>query len=86
MLPGETDPSTHFMESSDRMVYPRIIRNEKGELINLGDSARDYAVQNKTYIEFPTDEEAQWFAENYKKGTNVLSRFNKPKIKLRIKR
>ena len=84
-IEGEPGRSTHLMESSDGMVYPRVIRNEKGQLVHLGDAARDYAIRNRAYIQFPTDEDAQWFAENYKKGTNVLSGF-KPKVKIRIKK
>jgi hypothetical protein len=72
VLKGQTDPSTHFMESSDGKVYPTIVRTPEGKLQYLGDKARDYAIKTKTYIEFPSDKDATWFGENYKKGTNVL--------------
>jgi hypothetical protein len=46
-----------------------------GKLQYLGDRARDYADSTKTYIQFPSDKEAKWFSENYKKGTGVLKGF-----------
>jgi hypothetical protein len=74
-LPGEKNPSTHYMESSDNLVYPTIIQTDDGKLKYLGDKARDYAIKNKTYIEFPTEQEAIEFGKNYKTGTGVLSTF-----------
>ena len=83
-LQGQTSPSTHFMESGDGRVYPTIIRNAQGKLEYLGDKAWDYADKTKTYIQFPSDKEAQWFAENYKTGTGVLPDFKKKSVKLRV--
>jgi hypothetical protein len=71
-IPGQQGRSTHFMESGDGRVYPTIVPNKKGKLKYLGDKAYDYADSTKSYIQFPSDKEAQWFAENYKKGTGVL--------------
>jgi hypothetical protein len=75
MLPGESNPSTHFMESSDNLVYPTIIQNGEGKLEYLGKGARDYAIKNKTFIEFPTENDAIQFGKNYKSGTGVLKGF-----------
>jgi hypothetical protein len=75
MLPGESNPSTHFMESSDNLVYPTIIQNGEGKLEYLGKGARDYAIKNKTFIEFPTENDAIQFGKNYKSGTGVLKKF-----------
>jgi lysozyme len=76
MIPGEDEPSTHFMESSaddtGGIVYPTVIQHEDGTLEYLGDKARDHAIKTKTYIKFPTDAEAQQFGKEYKKGTGVL--------------
>lgn len=72
MLPGQTDPSTHFMESGDGRVYPTVVQMPDGSLQYLGDKAYDYADSTKSYIQFPDDKAAQWFGKNYKKGTNVL--------------
>lgn len=76
-LEGQSQPSTHFMESSDNLVYPTIVRKDDGKLEYLGKNARDYAIKTKTFIEFPSEEQATWFGENYKQGTNVLSDFKK---------
>jgi hypothetical protein len=75
MLPGQSNPSTHFMESSDNLVYPTIIQNGDGKLEYLGKGARDYAIKNKTFIEFPTENDAIQFGKNYKSGTGVLKGF-----------
>lgn len=75
MVPGQKHPSTHLMNSSDNLVYPSIV-NENGKLSYKNDDnnweAADYAVKNKEYIKFKTPEQANWFASNYKVGTNVL--------------
>jgi len=65
-LEGQTDPSTHFMESGDSMVYPLVVEGDDGNLMFDRQEGRSQG------IEFPTDEIAQWFAENYKDGTDVL--------------
>ena len=78
-IPGQEFPSTHFMESSDGKVYPTVAKY-KGKLTYLpsvGVDPREYAEQTKTYIQFPDDEKASWFGENYKQGTNVLKKSKK---------
>ena len=65
-LEGQTDPSTHFMESGDSMVYPLVVEGDDGNLMFDRQEGRSQG------IKFPTDEIAQWFAENYKDGTDVL--------------
>lgn len=77
VLPGQEYPSTHYMESSDNLVYPTIIRNADGKLEYLGNKARDYAIKTNTAIKFDTEEDAAWFGENYKQGTDVLKEFKK---------
>jgi hypothetical protein len=74
MLPGQKDPSTHFMESGDGRVYPTVVEMPDGKLKHLGDKAFDYADSTNTFIEFPTDSIATWFGKNYKKGTGVLKK------------
>lgn len=63
--------STHRMASGDRMVYPTIIQNPDGSLRQLTDQqAYQYAMKTGEYIQFPTEADARWFAENgYKQGT-----------------
>jgi len=75
-LPGESHPSTHYMENADNFVYPTIIQNEDGKLEYLGNKAYDYAMKTNTAIKFKTPEEAEYFAKNYKKGKGVLKKFN----------
>ena len=75
ILPGQKYPSTHYMESSDNLVYPTIVRKDDGKLEYLGKNARDYAIKTNTAIKFDTEEDATWFGENYKNGTNVLKEF-----------
>ncbi len=74
-LPGEKFPSTHLMESADDIVYPTIIQKPDGTLEYLGDKAYDYAIQSGEYIKLDNERQARRFAENYKKGTNVLKEF-----------
>ena len=71
-IPGQKGRSTHFMESADGRVYPTVVRMPDGKLKYLGKDAYDHADKTKTYIQFPSDKEAQWFGENYKKGKGVL--------------
>ena len=70
-IPGQKGTSTHFMESGDGRVYPTVV-NKNGKLEYLGDKSYDYADSTKTFIQFPNDEQAQWFGENYKQGKGVL--------------
>ena len=74
MLPGQKDPSTHFMESGDGRVYPTVVEMPNGKLKHLGDKAYDYADSTNTFIQFPDDSAAQWFGKNYKQGTGVLKK------------
>ena len=74
-IPGQKGRSTHFMESGDGRVYPTVVKTPSGELKYLGKDAYNYADSTKTYIQFPSDKEAQWFGKNYKKGKGVLSSF-----------
>ena len=69
-LEGQTNPSTHFMESGDGYVYPRVMEGADGQLKEV--SREEGRSQG---IKFPNDEIAQWFAKNYKKGTNVLKEY-----------
>ncbi len=69
-LEGQTKPSTHFMESGDGYVYPRVIEGADGQLKEV--SREEGRSQG---IKFPNDKIAQWFAKNYKKGTNVLKEY-----------
>jgi len=71
--PGQT--STHLMayDPGTRRVYPEVV-NVNGKLQYMpGDQGWNYADDTKQFIEFPTAEQAGWYANNgYKKGTNVL--------------
>lgn len=77
--PGQR--STHLMsyDPESKRVYPEVV-NINGKLQYLpGDRAWDYADQTGEFIQFPTSEQAEWFANStspasgYKMGTNVLS-------------
>jgi hypothetical protein len=71
-IPGQRGRSTHFMESGDGRVYPTVVQMPNGSLKYLGKDAFNYADSTKSYIQFPSDTEATWFGNNYKKGTGVL--------------
>lgn len=72
-IPGKRGRATHYMESADNRVYPTVVRRlPNSNLEYLGNNAYDYADSTKSFIRFPSDAEAKWFAENYKKGTAVL--------------
>lgn len=61
------------MESADGKVYPRVDRDPKTKkLVNMGDTSYRYHMRTGNYIQLKDDKEAQWFGENYKKGTGVL--------------
>ena len=62
--------STHLMASADNLSFPTIIQESNGKLVQLPiDSAYNYAIKNKQFIEFPSENDAAWFSENgYKKG------------------
>lgn len=74
-IKGQKSRATHFMESGDNRVYPTIVRMPDGRLKYLGRDAYDYADSTNTFIQFPTEQDAQWFGRNYKKGRNVLKEF-----------
>ena len=81
-IPGEHGRSTHFMESGDGRAYPTVVQKTNGQLQYLNqydqDAARNYANRTGQYIQFPNDEQAQWYANSpditkgYKMGTGVL--------------
>ena len=63
--------STHLMASSDNIVFPMIVQKANGKLEKFSNwkDAYDYAIKNNEFIEMPTEQDAQWFAENgYKKA------------------
>jgi len=76
-ISGQPGPSTHFMESADGKVYPTVVQMPDGQLQYLGDDAYEYAMQTGEYIQFKNDRQAQRFAKNYKKGTDVLKEYGK---------
>ena len=64
---GETRPSSHFMFQYDNKVAPAVVDTGGAKLTPFDlDRAMSYADSTGEYIEFPTPEEASWFAENYK--------------------
>ena len=86
MIQGQDAPSTHFMESSDGMVYPTVVQTPDGGIRFMGkylgkdkngrpmyntDEAYKYAKSSGNYIKFNNDEDAQYFSENYKKSKHV---------------
>ena len=85
-IPGEPGRSTHFMsyDPGSRRAYPTVV-NINGRLTYLPDEdqAWNYADNTGEYIEFPTPEQAKWYASSkdnksgYKMGTGVLG--NNPK-------
>ena len=86
MIQGQTDPSTHFMESADGMVYPTVVNhpteglrfmgvckgvNDEGRPMYNTDEAYNYAKKTGNFIRFNNDADAQFFAENYKDSKHV---------------
>jgi hypothetical protein len=62
--------STHSMMSADRSVFPTVVQLPDGSMKRLEpEDAINYALKTGEYIKFPTEAEAQKFAENgYKMG------------------
>ena len=62
--------STHVLGSADNIVFPEIM-DVNGKLIDNRSmpwqSAMRYAIKNNDYIEFPTEGDARYFGEPYKK-------------------
>ena len=62
--------STHVLGSADNMVFPAI-QDVNGELKDYRglpwQRTLDNAIQNKDYIKFPTEGDARYFGEHYKK-------------------
>lgn len=64
--------STHEMEQSDNIVYPRDVLMKGSDTLQhlSSNQAYDYALKNKEYIKFKTEDQALWYAANgYKQGT-----------------
>lgn len=63
--------STHLMGQMDNFAFPTIIQDSNGKLVKMSmQDAYNYAIKNKQYIQFPSEQDAEWFADNgYKKGT-----------------
>jgi hypothetical protein len=80
IIPGQKGPSTHFMESSDNIVYPTVVQMSDGTLQYLGDGAYNHAIQTGEYIKLPNEKQAKIFGESYKKGTGVLKDFQKSEM------
>lgn len=78
---GEGFISTHLMshdyldfpKSKEAIVYPTIIYDKKTKQLKMlpQQEAYKYAIENNEYIKFPTLQDAGWFSENYKRGTNL---------------
>lgn len=72
---GRMGWGSHLMSSGANdqggIVYPGIIqRDENSPLERLSQQdARNYARDTKQYIQFPTDQDALWFGQNYKKAS-----------------
>lgn len=92
MIKGQNEPSTHFMESADGMVYPTVVQTPDGGIRFMGkyigknkdgrpkyntDEAYNYAKSTGNYIKFANDEDAQYFSENYKNSKSI--KIGKPK-------
>ena len=62
--------STHVLSSADNIVFP-LIMDVNGKLIDNRSmpwqSAMRYAIKNNDYIKFPTESDARYFGEHYKK-------------------
>jgi len=72
---GETRPSSHFMIDYDNKIAPRVVDRGGVKLTPLTeDEAMSYADSTGEYIEFPTPEEASWFAKNYKDYWKTLKK------------
>lgn len=86
MIKGQDYPSTHFMESSDGMVYPTVVQTPDGGIRFMGkylgkdkngrpmyntDEAYNYAKSTGNHIKFANDDDARYFSENYKKSKLV---------------
>ena len=68
---GRESHSTHSMATGEAdgryFAYPTVVQKDKDSLIRLEDrEAWDYAIKTREFIEFPSEEEAQWFSKNYK--------------------
>ena len=62
--------STHVLGSADNIVFPEIMDVNSKLIDNRSmpwQSAMRYAIKNNDYIEFPTEGDARYFSEHYKK-------------------
>lgn len=70
LLDEEGRHMTHFMSwgtvGGEVIVFPRLMRNDEGELTDYGDSAFSEALNRGEYIKMGTPEDAEWFTKNYK--------------------
>jgi hypothetical protein len=62
---------THFMEVSDGMAYPRVIKESSGLKLLNSDDAYNYAKKTGEFIKFNNDNDALFFTQNYKTGKGV---------------
>ena len=62
---------THFMEVSDSMAYPRVVKGDNGLQLLNSDDAYNYAKKTGEFIKFKNDNDALYFTQNYKNGKGV---------------
>ena len=70
---GDGTVSTHLMADAEvegtPIVFPTIIHDLRTDTLKRlsMDEALQHAIKTNQYIEFKTPEEANWFAQNFKK-------------------
>ena len=78
---GNGEKGTHMMgwatdDNGNAIVYSQIQENDKGDLLDYGDSALDRALKNKNYL-IMTPEEAKLFTESGKDSEGNLFGYKK---------
>lgn len=68
-LPGETDPSTHYMASFDNYAVPTVQEDYIGGPLKYNENPPP----SKADFRFDTPEQASYFAENYKQASAAKS-------------
>jgi hypothetical protein len=71
---GEKYPSTHLMEQSDDIAYPRVVQRPFGQGLHYFENPNDaynYAKSTGEFIKFKSPEEALDFTRKYKKAKGV---------------